>query len=135
MISRSRMILVAAVSLLLGAVSYHVLTLYTVRTEWDQYAITARRYLAAALSGDSTALQAVTGSAQAAEWAQVAAAHEPTDLRIWATSLRADKGARTRDTVTVTFRTATRSCYLSRLVLQFVDGKVVASSSVCLHGG
>ena len=130
----SRITIVAVVGVLLGATGYHFLTLYSVRTEWDQYASTARRYLGAALSGDSAALQNTTGSAEAAQWAQVAAAAEPTDLRIWATSLRADKGARVRDTVTVTFRTATRSCYLSPLILQFVAGKVVASSSVCLHG-
>lgn len=134
----ARVTLIAGATVAVVLLGLRFFTLYTARPEWDGYTTLARQFLDAALSADSTAVDRYSGSTGATQWARTAARHHPAEVAVWARRLFVVRGSTTSDgTAIVTFRTSTRSCYGTHLLLWVAGGprgKVVAAHSDCLLG-
>jgi hypothetical protein len=128
--------LLVGTALALGGVLW--LQPYSVFSPYRPYAAPAKRFLRAALAGDSAGLERQAVSSAAVRWALGAARRDPAALAVWAGVLRPRAGQRRGDTVTVTFQTGTRVCYLRPVAMTFVGGaeapRILAASSGCFEG-
>jgi hypothetical protein len=103
------------------------------------YARSARRYVAAALRQDSSALRRLSTSATPVGWALRVARGAPDSLRAWAGGGQAWVGEHRGDTTQVFFYPPGDACSESPIVFRFVGSgsaaRVVAADSRCLPSG
>jgi hypothetical protein len=109
---------------------------YTADFPGTDYAQSARRYLRAAQQQDSAALEAVTASPAAVEWAlEVARAH-PDSLAAWTGPTNTYVTARRADTAEVLVYPVADPCSNVPIALTFIGSRsharVVHANSACL---
>ena len=104
-----------------------------------EYAMTARRYLRAAIHQDSVKLEHLSASPAAVEWALNVARAHPDSLASWAGRTYTYVTARRADTADVLVYPATDPCGEVPIVLLFVGtgshARVIHASSACLAAG
>jgi hypothetical protein len=104
----------------LGLLIALVLTLqpYSVTSPWSRFDEPGRRYLAAALRRDTVALDQLSLSSEAVQWALRTEQGQRAALTSWVNSAAASEGFQRGDTTHVLFDTATQAC---PLLLTFVN--------------
>jgi hypothetical protein len=121
------------VTLLLTGVA--VLQPYSATSPWSAYTEPARRFLQAAMRGDSLALARQSGSDVAVTWALDVARLHGDSLAVWARDARAWTGGRRGDTADVLLETPTAVCSEHPIWLRFVGSgdnlKVLRASTTC----
>lgn len=83
---------------------------YSVTSPWSRFDEPGRRYVQAALRRDTAALQRLSASSDAVDWALLVGSTERGALAVWATSARASVGFTRRDTMDVWYDTPTDAC-------------------------
>jgi hypothetical protein len=110
-----------------------ILQPYSVRSPWDAYSAPVRRYLGAALAGDSAALARQSVDDRSVAWALAAARHQPDSVALWARKAVAWAGIRHSDTVDVFVGPPESSC---TMVIRFVGearhSRIEQATAKCL---
>jgi hypothetical protein len=83
---------------------------YSVTSPWSRFDEPGRRYIQAALRLDTAALQRLSASSDAVNWALLAGHTERSALAAWANSARASVGFSRSDTTDVWYDTPTDAC-------------------------
>lgn len=126
---------VAGAVLLVAAIA--VLQPYSVTSPWSVYNRPARRFLQAALRGDSVALAHQSASSVPVVWALQAARKHPDSLAVWARNAEARTGGRWGDTAEVLLQTPTEVCSKDPIWIRFAgmgdDAIVLRASSTCFE--
>ena len=107
---------------------------YSVTSPWQAYTEPARRFLGAAVRGDTAELYLQSLGATAVQWALGAARFHPDSLAYWARQAEAWAGNHHGDTAEVFVEAPSSHC---NLVLHFVgpaeNAKVERASSACFE--
>ena len=129
----TRIRLVLTIALLVLALAT-VLTVqpYSAPSPWSAYDAPGRRFLSAALRGDSAELTRLTVSSNAVDWAMRTQHDHAQALSVWAHFARAGTGVTQSDTSRVLFETATEVCpLLITFVGQKQQARVLEAKSRC----
>src|SRR6476661_4818890 len=122
-----------AIAAAIMAAAVLVLQPYSVRSPWGAYSTPVRRYLRAALAGDTAALARQSVDNRSVVWALAAARHRPDSMALWAREAVAWAGNRHADTAEVFVSPPNSSC---NMVIRFVGparhSRVEQATAKCL---
>ena len=125
---------VAALAFLAGARLW--LQPYSAEFPGRNFTRPARRFLAAAIRQDSTALVRIAGAMEPVSWALTAARRQPGRLRAWASGAEVWVGSRSADTTEVfVLNSSGATCPMTPIRVRFVGSgdraRVVKANSRC----
>jgi len=104
---------------------------YSVTSPWRGWDEPGRRYFEAAARLDTAALQRLTASSNAVDWAIRAGRTRGTELAPWATSAHASMGFHRSDTVDVWYGTLTDPCSYRLSFVGQQGPRVVGAHASC----
>ena len=118
----------------IALVSYAVvvgLQPYSVSSPWKDWDAPGRRYFDAAVRLDTAALQRLSASSNAVDWALQAGRTQTRSLAPWATSAHASMGFRRSDTLDVSYGTLTDPCSYRLSFIGKQSPRVVGAHASC----
>jgi hypothetical protein len=122
-----------AIAAAIMAAAVLILQPYSVRSPWDAYSAPVRRYLRAALAGDTAALARQSVDNRSVAWALAAARHQPDSMALWARKAVAWAGIRHADTADVFVAPPASDC---NMVIRFVGparhSRIEQATAKCL---